>query len=201
MGIAQKLLVASTNPGKLVEFRELMADLSVEWLSLTDIGLDHMDVEETGDTFAANAILKAQTYSAASGLPTLADDSGLVVDALRGAPGVYSARYAPTAPERNAKLLNALDGIPFEKRTARFVSVIAVALPEGILITAEGSVEGRVGLSGSVPRGKNGFGYDPVFVLDSGATMAELPSSEKNAISHRGRALVKIHPILRCLFT
>ncbi len=196
----RKLLVASTNPGKLVELRELMADLPVTWLSLADVGLNNMDVEETGDSFAANAILKAQAYSAASGLPTLADDSGLVVDALNGAPGVYSARYGPTAPERNAKLLKALDGIAFEQRTARFVSVIAVALPGGVLITAEGSVEGQVGMPGSVPRGENGFGYDPVFVMDGGKTMAELPSAEKNKISHRGRALAKLHPILRCVF-
>lgn len=200
MTTTQKLLVASTNPGKLTEFRQLMADLPVEWLSLADVGLKRMDVEETGDTFAANAILKAQAYSAASGLPTLADDSGLVVDALNGAPGVYSARYGPTAPERNTRLLSALDGIPLEKRTARFVCVIAARLPDGVLITAEGTVEGWVGLPGSVPRGENGFGYDPVFEMGNGKTMAELLSAEKNTISHRGRALAKLYPILRCLF-
>jgi XTP/dITP diphosphohydrolase len=193
----QNLLVATTNPGKLKEFQQLMAELQVNWLSLKDVGLDHMDVEETGDTFAANALLKAQAYCAASGLPTLADDSGIVVDALNGAPGVYSARYAPTAEERNAKLIKALEGVPNERRTARFVSVIALVTPDGITVMAEGRVEGRAGTS---PRGTNGFGYDPIFVLDDGRTMAELPTAEKNSLSHRGRALAKLYPILRCLF-
>lgn len=195
-----KILVASTNLGKLAELREIMADMSIDWVSLVDVGLANMNVEETGDTFASNAILKAKAYGAASGLATLADDSGLVVDALDGGPGVYSARYGPTAPERNTKLLRALEGTPLEKRAARFVSVIAVWLPDGVLITAEGIVEGRIGLADNVPRGENGFGYDPVFLLPDNRTMAELPSTEKNAISHRGRALAKLHPILRCLF-
>jgi XTP/dITP diphosphohydrolase len=193
----QNLLVASTNVGKLKEYRELMADLPVNWLSLKDVGLDQMEVEETGETFRANALIKAEAYCAASKLPTLADDSGIVVDALGGAPGVYSARYAPTAEERNAKLIHALEGVPFEQRTARFVAVIALVLPDQVAITAEGHVEGRVGLE---PRGTNGFGYDPVLVLDDGRTMAELSAAEKNQISHRGRALAKLHPILRCLF-
>jgi XTP/dITP diphosphohydrolase len=193
----QNLLVASTNVGKLKEYRELMADLPVNWLSLQDVGLAHMEVEETGDTFRANALLKAEAYCAASKLPTLADDSGIVVDALGGAPGVYSARYAPTAEERNAKLIHALEGVPFERRTARFVAVIALVLPDQVTIIAEGRVEGHVGLE---PRGTNGFGYDPVLVLDDGRTMAELSSAEKNQISHRGRALAKLHPILHCLF-
>ncbi len=193
----QNLLVASTNAGKLKEYRELLADLPVNWLSLTDVGLEHMEVEETGETFLANALIKAGAYCAVSKLPTLADDSGIVVDALDGAPGVYSARYAPTAEDRNAKLIRALEGIPFEKRTARFVAVIALVLPDQVTITAEGRVEGRVGME---PRGTNGFGYDPVLTLDDGRTMAELPTAEKNMISHRGRALAKLHPILRCLF-
>jgi XTP/dITP diphosphohydrolase len=191
------LLVASTNPGKLVELREMMADLPVKWLSLTDVGLDHMDVEETGDTFAANALIKAQAYSEASGLPTLADDSGIVVDALDGGPGVHSARYASTSEERNAKLLKALDGVPYERRSARFVAVIAMVTPDGITITSEGRVEGHIA---NAPRGSNGFGYDPIFLLGDGQTMAELPSVEKNQISHRGRSLAKLHPILRCMF-
>jgi XTP/dITP diphosphohydrolase len=193
----QNLLVASTNVGKLKEYRELMADLPVNWLSLQDVGLAHMEVEETGDTFRANALLKAEAYCAAAKLPTLADDSGIVVDALGGAPGVYSARYAPTAEERNAKLIHALEGVPFERRTARFVAVIALVLPDQVTIIAEGRVEGHVGLE---PRGTNGFGYDPVLVLDDGRTMAELSSAEKNQISHRGGALAKLHPILHCLF-
>ncbi|MEP7287086.1 MAG: RdgB/HAM1 family non-canonical purine NTP pyrophosphatase [Chloroflexota bacterium] len=194
----QNLLVASTNAGKLKEFRELMSDLAVNWVSLADVGLASMDVEETGSTFSENALLKAHAYSAASGLPTLADDSGIVVDALNGAPGVYSARYAPTAPERNAKLLQALEGMPHEQRTARFVSVIALVMPDGVTVTAEGRVEGHVG---TAPRGDQGFGYDPVFLLDDGRSMAELSPAEKNAISHRGRALVRLQPILKCIFS
>jgi XTP/dITP diphosphohydrolase len=194
----QNLLVASTNAGKLNEFKTLLADLSLQWLSLADVGLDHMDVEETGNTFAANAILKATAYCAASGLPTLADDSGIVVDALDGAPGVYSARYAPTVEERNVKLLKALEDVPYEERTARFVSVVALVTPDQITVTAEGRVEGRVGTR---PRGENGFGYDPIFVLDSGLTIAEIPTAEKNVISHRGRAIAKLSPLLHCLFS
>jgi XTP/dITP diphosphohydrolase len=193
----QNLLVATTNPGKLSEFRLLLADLPVQWLSLKDVGLDHMDVEETGETFADNALLKARAYCAASGMPTLADDSGIVVDALNGAPGVKSARYAPSAEERNAKLIKALDGVPHERRTARFVAVIALVTPDQLTVMAEGRVEGRVGTE---PRGTNGFGYDPIFVLDDGRTTAELASEEKNALSHRGRALAKLSPVLRCLF-
>ncbi len=193
----QNLLVASTNPGKLKEFRELMADLPVTWLSLADVGLDKMEVEETGSTFTENALIKARAYCAASGLPTLADDSGLVVDALYGVPGVHSARYAPTASERNAKLLKALEGVPHEKRAARFVAVIAVVTPDLITITAEGRVEGHIGMQ---PRGDHGFGYDPVFMVDETRTMAELLPAEKNVISHRGRALAKLHPILRGMF-
>ncbi len=165
---------------------------------LADVGLAELAVEETGDTFEANALLKARAYGAASGLPTLADDSGIVVDALNGAPGVYSARYAATAEARNAKLLKGLEGVPQVQRTARFVAVIALVMPEGITITSEGHVEGYVA---DAPRGTNGFGYDPVFLLDDGRAFAELPTAEKNLISHRGRALAKLQPILRYIFT
>src|SRR6266851_5674719 len=123
--MAQNLLLASTNVGKLKELRELTADLPVNWLSLADVGLAGMDVEETGATFEDNALLKARAYSVASKLPTLADDSGLIVDALNGAPGVYSARYAPTVEERNAKLLRAVEGVAHDQRSACFVSVLA----------------------------------------------------------------------------
>jgi len=193
-----KLLIASSNAGKLTEFREMLNDFPVTWVSLADVGLAELAVEETGDTFEANALLKARAYATASGLPTLADDSGIVVDALNGAPGVYSARYAPTAEARNAKLLKALEGVPHIQRTARFVAVIALVMPEGITVTSEGRVEGYVA---DAPRGTNGFGYDPVFLLDDGRAFAELPTAEKNLISHRGRALAKLQPILRCIFT
>ncbi len=193
----QNLLVASTNRGKLRELREMMADLPVTWLSLADVGLDKMDVEESGETFEANALLKARAYCAASGLPTLAEDSGIVVDALGGEPGVRSARYAPTSEERNLKLLGVLEGVPYERRTARFVCVMALVLPDQVTVITEGRVEGHVSTE---LRGANGFGYDPLFLLDSGLTTAELAPAEKNAISHRGRALAKLQPILRCLF-
>ncbi len=193
----QNLLVATTNPGKLHEYRALLSDLPVRWLTLADVGLDQLDVEETGETFFDNAVLKARVYQARSGLPTLADDSGLEVDALGGAPGVRSARYAPTAPERNTRLLTALEGVPARQRTARFVCVVAFLAPDGLLIAAEGRVEGAIG---EAPRGTNGFGYDPVFLLDGRRTLAELPADEKNRISHRGRALARLRPLLACLF-
>ncbi len=195
--MAQNLLLASTNVGKLKELRELTADLPVNWLSLADVGLAGMDVEETGATFEDNALLKARAYSVASKLPTLADDSGLIVDALNGAPGVYSARYAPTVEERNAKLLRAVEGVAHDQRSACFVSVLAFLVPGEITVIAEGRVEGHVA---DAPRGTNGFGYDPIFLLDDGRTMAELLPEEKNVISHRGRAFAKLLPILRCLF-
>ena len=194
----QNLLLASSNAGKLNELQQLTAGLPVTWLSLADVGLAGMDVEETGATFTENALLKARTYGEASGLPTLADDSGLIVDALDGAPGVYSARYAPTTEARNAKLLKAVEAVPDAQRTARFVSALAFVMPDGVTIIAEGTVEGKVG---TAPRGENGFGYDPIFVLDNGQTMAELPASEKNQISHRARAYAKLLPLLRCLFS
>src|SRR5579871_1929075 len=177
--MAQNLLLASTNAGKLKELRELTAGLPVNWLSPADVGLADMDVEETGTTFEENALLKARAYSAASKLPTLADDSGLVVDALDGAPGVYSARYAPTVEERNVKLLKAVEGVTRDSRTARFVSVLAFVVPGEITVIAEGRVEGHIA---DGPRGTNGFGYDPIFLLDDGRTMAELRSEEKNVI-------------------
>lgn len=191
------LLVATTNPGKLKEYQEMFADLGVAWKTLADVGLDGHEVAETGETFRDNALLKAVGYAHRSGLPTLADDSGLAVDALKGAPGVYSARYAPTAQERNAKLLAALQNVPVAERRARFVCVIACVFPHGLTILSEGSLEGRIGLA---LRGSNGFGYDSVVVLEDGRTVAELPPAEKNQISHRGQALIKLRPLLECLF-
>lgn len=196
------LLVATRNPGKLNEYRQLLDDLpDVTWYSLADVGLDDMEVAETGTTFAENARLKAHAYMQAAGLITLADDSGLVVDALDGAPGVYSARYGKpqvtTAEGRYQLLLDNLADVPPADRTARFVCVIAIALPGQSMdevAVVEGTIEGRIGYN---PRGDNGFGYDPVFELPDGRTLAELPSEEKNPISHRGRALQKAEPLLR----
>jgi XTP/dITP diphosphohydrolase len=192
------LLVATTNPGKLREYRDMLADVTVSWRTLADLGLDQLDVAETGATFAENALLKANAYCAAAGLPTMADDSGIVVDALDGAPGVFSARYAPTVPERNAKLLRALADVPHEARTARFVCVTVLVMPNGVTIYAEGRVEGHIAFE---ERGTNGFGYDPLFLLPDGRTIAELTADEKHAISHRGRALAKLRPLMTCLFT
>ncbi len=192
-----KLLVATQNKGKLAEYRELLADIDAEWVDLQEVGLGTMEVEETGNTFAANAILKARAYSEASGLLTLADDSGLVVDALNGAPGIYSARYG--APEvttdkgRYEKLLSHLQDVPMEKRTARFKCVVALAAPEQEVLTAEGTLEGKIAFA---PRGNHGFGYDPIFLLPDGRTLAELPPEEKNRISHRSNALENAHTLL-----
>lgn len=191
------LLIATTNPGKLHEYRELLADLPVRWLALTDVGLGEIEAAETGQTYLDNALMKAREYAGYAHLPTLADDSGVEVDALGGAPGIYSARYGPTAPERIARLLAALEGVPDEKRAARFVCATVLILPDGVTVSAEGVVEGRIGYA---PCGANGFGYDPIFVLPDGRTMAELPTEEKGALSHRGRALARIAPILRCIF-
>jgi len=189
-----KLLVATTNPGKLGEYRDMFTDLAVEWVSLRDVGLADMDVEETGTTFEENARLKADAYCRASGLVTLADDSGLVVDALNGEPGVYSARYgAPSAQsdqDRYTLLLSKLAGVPDAQRSARFVCVVAVAAPHTATITAQGALAGSIGYA---PRGTNGFGYDPIVIIPDGRTVAELPPAEKHAISHRGNALRAIH--------
>lgn len=195
-----KLLVATGNPGKLREYRDLFADLDVEWVSLHDVGLGDMDVAETGVTFEENAFLKADTYCRASGLITLADDSGLVVDALNGEPGVYSARYgrpaAKTDQDRCQYLLDKLKAVPDAQRTARFVCVVAVTTPDGTRISAEGTFEGTIA---HAPRGENGFGYDPLFITADGRTSAELPPAEKHAISHRGNALRNIEADLRAL--
>lgn len=191
-----RLLIATTNTGKLREYQRLLADLPVKLCALTDLAERLPEVAETGATFEENALLKARTYSAQAKLPVLADDSGLMVDALDGAPSVHSARYAPTAPARNAKLLAALADVPIEQRTARFTCVIAVVVPlaDGALTAiAEGRLEGRIAFE---ERGQNGFGYDPIFLLPDGRTLAELLPAEKDAISHRGKALAKLKPLL-----
>lgn len=183
-----KLVLASKNPGKLKEIQEILESLGVEVLLESQVGLD-LEVEETGTTFEENAFLKADAVMKASGLPAIADDSGLVVDALDGAPGVYSARFGGKESDaaRTALLLEKLEGIPAEKRTARFVSAVACCLPDGRTVTAKGSCEGVIA---AAPRGQGGFGYDPVFLVpELGKTFAELSAEEKNRISHRGTAL------------
>jgi XTP/dITP diphosphohydrolase len=195
------VLVATTNLGKLAEFSHMLASLPlvtppIRVLTVSDLPTDPGDVEETGTTFWENAILKAQTYAARTGLPALADDSGLAVDALGGAPGVYSARYAPTPAARIEKLLTALANVPDAQRTAHFVCVVALATPDGRLIAAEGRVEGKITFA---PRGSGGFGYDPIFELPNGQTMAELSAEAKNTLSHRGRALERLRPLAAAL--
>jgi XTP/dITP diphosphohydrolase len=199
-----KLLVATNNPGKVREYADLLADLPgpVSFTLPAQEGLT-FEVEETGETFEENARLKALAFARASGLLTLADDSGLEVDALDGAPGVRSARYAgPGADDvdRYRKLLRALASVPQGQRSARFRCVVAVALPDGALHTAEGLCEGEIAFA---PRGNHGFGYDPVFIVEGyrGKTMAELPPGLKNQISHRARALQAIQPLLARLIS
>ncbi len=182
------LLVATTNLHKLEEYRAIFSDLPYRLLSLRDIWLD-MDVEETGTTFAENAELKARSYAQASGLLTLADDSGLEIDALGGAPGVFSARFAgkdTSYEERFHLILERLKGLPTEQRGARFRCVIAIAEPSGAIRLVEGVIEGVIA---DAPRGERGFGYDPIFLVpEIGMTTAELTAEDKNRISHRGRA-------------
>ncbi|HLF26242.1 MAG TPA: XTP/dITP diphosphatase [Anaerolineae bacterium] len=183
-----KLLIATTNPGKIAEYQALFADLNLNVVGLRDQAID-FEVEETGTTFEENARLKARAYAEASGILTLADDSGLCVDALGGAPGVFSARYAEGDRARIERLLTELRDIPDDQRAARFVCVIALAEPGGETTTFEGTCEGRIAWQ---PRGTHGFGFDPVFLFpDHGQTMAELPMSIKNQISHRARATAK----------
>ena len=197
-----KLLVGTNNPGKVREYEELLTDLP-ETLEVTFLAREGLtlEVEESGETFEENARIKALAYAQASGLISLADDSGLEVDALGGAPGVHSARYAGPATsdvDRYRKLLDALANIPAGQRSARFRCVVALALPDGTVHTADGFCEGEIGFA---PRGEHGFGYDPVFVAKGhgGRTMAELPPDVKNEISHRARALLAIQPVLRKL--
>jgi len=192
-----KLLVATSNEGKLVEIRQILAGVPLELVSLRDAGLPAPD--ETGETFHDNAAQKATTCARESGLWTLADDSGLCVDALGGAPGVRSARYAATDEERRARLLKALAVVPDARRGAHFFCAVALSTPAGgRVLRAEGRVDGSIALA---PRGSHGFGYDPLFLPAEtpGKTLAELGSEEKNRLSHRGRALQKLRPSLERL--
>jgi len=191
-----KLLIATHNRGKLKEYHELLAGLPYELLTLDDVGIRD-DVEENGATFAENARLKALDYARQSGLLTLADDSGLEVDALGGEPGVRSKRYAGDGVSdaaRNQFLLSKLRDVPRGKRGARFRCVIVIASPRGETWQADGRCEGEIIFE---PRGTNGFGYDPLFLFpERGVTMAELPSEEKNRVSHRAKAAEGARKIL-----
>ncbi len=192
-----QLVIATHNRGKVTEYGDLLKDLPVELLSLGDVRIED-DVEEIGKTFEENAWLKADTYSRLSGLLTLSDDSGLEVDALGRQPGIYTARYGgeqcANFEERVQLLLHNLEKTPWEKRTARFICVMAISGPEGRIGAVVGSVAGMIKYK---PAGLEGFGFDPVFYLPSyGRTMAQLSLTEKNAISHRSDATRKAGAIL-----
>ena len=183
-----KVILASKNPHKLTELSAILSQHGFEIALESEYGLD-IDVDETGTTFEENSLLKAEAVMKASGLPVLADDSGLMVDALDDAPGVYSARYGHKSSdgERTAFLLENMKDVPDEKRTAKFVCVITCLWPDGRKIVARGECPGVITRE---VHGENGFGYDPVFYLpELGMTYAELLSEQKNAISHRARAL------------
>jgi XTP/dITP diphosphohydrolase len=184
----RRLIVASTNTGKAGEIQTILAPLS-SWLVET-IGADLPDVEETGSTFVENASQKAECYSRMTDELTVADDSGLVVDALDGRPGIYSARYAPTDEKRNERLLKELHGKPEAERTATFVCALALARSGVVIWSVEERVSGSIALG---PSGDHGFGYDPIFwTPEFGCTMGELDPEVKNRISHRGRALARL---------
>jgi len=193
--MTERLLIGSGNPGKQREYRELLAGLDLELVVPPDLDPVPPDPEENGATFAENASHKARAYAAASGLRTVADDSGLEVDALRGAPGLRSRRFFgedASAAERNTRLLALLEGV--ETRGARFMCVTALAWPDGRVELFDGEVRGEIALT---PRGDQGFGYDPLFVIaGDGRTMAELPHHEKHRISHRGLAVAKLRAFL-----
>jgi len=182
----RKLVIATLNQGKLAEFEALLEGSGIQLLSLADFpGIP--PIEEDGDSFLDNALIKARETCAFTGFAALADDSGLEVDALSGLPGIHSARFAPTTAERNAKLLKLLEDAPDERRIARFVCALALVRPDGFEWTARGICEGMIARE---PSGSGGFGYDPLFYYPPlGMTFAEIPLEEKNRISHRGRAL------------
>ena len=196
---SRELLVATRNIGKIKEFKELLNTVPYEIKSLDQIGIA-TDVEETGQSFEENASLKAREYANMSGLLTFCDDSGLEVDALEGAPGVQSARYGGPGlsdEDRVKLLLENMKDVEWERRTARFRCVIAIANPAGEIQTVTDTVEGLINYE---PKGTNGFGYDPVFHLpELGLTTAELPMAQKNALSHRGRAARKAVELLKAL--
>ena len=193
----KKIIFATGNADKMKEIREILADLDAEILSMKEAGIQ-ADIVEDGKTFEENAVIKATAISKLTGEIVLADDSGLEIDYLNKEPGVYSARHMGEHTDyhtKNASLIKRLEGVPDEKRTARFVCAIAAAFPDGRVETVRGTMEGRIGYE---EKGENGFGYDPIFFLpEYGCTSAELSMEEKNKISHRGKALQAIKEELR----
>ena len=202
----QRVIFATGNAGKMKEIRMILADLNidgapVEVVSMKEAGIG-LDIEENGKSFEENAVIKAKSVAAAqSGAIVLADDSGLEIDYLNGEPGIYSARYmGEDTPyhKKNSNLIERLDGVPDEKRTARFVCAIACGLPDGRVLEEKATIEGRIGYE---ERGSNGFGYDPIFMVpEYGKSTAELTEEEKNEISHRGKALRAMKERLRTCY-
>lgn len=193
----ERMIFATGNEGKMREIRMILADLEVPVVSMKEAGIS-AEINENGKSFEDNAIIKARTIMELTGEPVLADDSGLEIDYLDGAPGIYSARYMGEDTSydiKNQAILDQLEGVPDEKRTARFVCVIACAMPDGTILTSRGTMEGIIGHE---IRGKNGFGYDPVFYLpDCYCTSAELSPDQKNDLSHRGKALRLMRELLK----
>ena len=192
----KKIIFATGNQDKMREIREILADMDVEVVSMKEAGI-HADIVEDGSTFEENAVIKAKTICDLTGEIVLADDSGLEIDYLNKEPGIYSARYMGEDTSyhiKNANLIQRLDGVPDEQRTARFVCAIAAAFPDGRVETVRGTMEGRIGYE---EKGANGFGYDPIFFLpEYGCTSAELAPEKKNELSHRGEALRMMRQIM-----
>lgn len=188
----KRFVVATGNKGKLKEIKEILAQFPLEVVSMAEAGIND-EIEETGKTFEENALIKARYIAGITNEMVMADDSGLEVDYLNGEPGIYSQRFAgPGASDadKNNKLLGLLEGIPFEKRTARFVCAVAVVFPGGKSFTVRGTCEGYIG---DAPAGDKGFGYDPIFYVPAyNKTIAEMDAEVKNSISHRGNALRKM---------
>ena len=193
----KKLIFATGNAGKMKEIRMILADMGYEIRSMKEEGIDP-EIIEDGTTFEENAVIKAKAVAALTDAIVLADDSGLEIDALNKEPGIYSARYMGEDTSyhiKNNNLIERLEGVPEERRTARFVCAIAAVLPDGKVLVTTGTIEGRIGYE---EKGENGFGYDPIFyVPEYGCTSAELTEEQKNEISHRGKALRAMRELLK----
>ncbi len=191
-----KIIIATSNEGKMKEFRAILAHKDVEIMSMKEAGID-IEIDENGTTFEENAAIKAKTVCDYSGCLCLSDDSGLVIDCLNGEPGIYSARYLghdTPYEEKNRIITERLKDVPEEKRSARFVCAVAAAFPDGRVMTVKDTMEGRIA---DAPSGKGGFGYDPIFFFPpKGITSAEMTAEEKNSVSHRGKALRKMAALL-----
>lgn len=189
----EKFVLASGNEHKLIEIKKVLKDFGIEIVTMAEVGLKDLEIIEDGDTFEENSFIKAKEVLERTGLPTIADDSGLMVDYLNGAPGVYSARFAGedvTYEDNNDKLLEVLKNVPDDKRGAKFVTVMTLLFPSGDKIVARGEIEGKILRK---RKGQKGFGYDPLFYVEKyGKTFAEMPMELKNEISHRGKALVHL---------